>query len=98
MESAGWKSTYARWARIYCMALLLSPAVWAVLVRPPDGIQAVFTALVLTVALGWPWIAGCLLLGTVVVSRFSRGTADMIAILAALVVAIGTTQIRALAG
>lgn len=98
MESADWKSTYGRWARIYCMTLLLSPAVWAVLVRPPDGIQAVFAALVLTIALGWPWIAACLLIGTVVVSRVSRGTADLIAIVSALAVAVGTTQIRAMAG
>lgn len=98
MAEQDWRSGYARWARIYCMTLLLSPAVWAILLRPPEGIQDVFGAMILTLALGWPWIAACLLFGTVIVSRCSQRTADVIAVVAALSVAVGTTQIRMLAG
>ncbi len=93
MDSQAWRPAYVRWVRIYALALLLSPAVWAVLVRPPDGIRAVGSALLLTVFLGWPWIVACLLVGTMVVRRFSRRTADLIAVGAALAVAVGTSQI-----
>ncbi len=76
----------------------MSPLVWGVLVRPPEDFQAVWTAILLTLFLGWPWILACLLMGTVVVTRFSRLTADIIAVVSALAVAIGTTQIRMMAG
>lgn len=98
MAQEEWKSSYGRWARIYCLGLLLSPAVWALLVRPPDGFGAVWAALILTLALGWPWIVASLLIGTVVVRRFSRRTSDLIAVLAALAVAVGASQIRMMAG
>lgn len=97
MDSETWRPAYVRWVRIFALALLLSPAVWAVLVRPPDGLPAVWSALVLTLFLGWPWIVACLLLGTMVVRRFSRRTADLIAIGAALAVAVGTSQIGMMA-
>lgn len=97
MDSEVWRPAYVRWVRIYALSLLLSPAVWAVLVRPPDGMRAVGSALILTVFLGWPWIIAGLLLGTMVVRRFSRRTADLIAVVAALAVAVGTSQIGMMA-
>lgn len=97
MDTGGWWPTYVRWARSFGLGLLLAPAVWAVVLRPPKALWDVAGAFIATLLLGWPWILVCLLVGPAVSRRFGDRARDLIAVLAAIAVAAGTAQLRLIA-